>query len=62
MRAAVARSAWYAQGLRWIGSLLSNAAERVEHKAAAFAAIDPRVHREMDQYMHDVRTRAHTHI
>lgn len=62
MQAALSKATWYADGLRWIGAAFNSAADRIEERATAFASIDPRVHREMDQYMHEVRTRVHTHF
>ena len=41
MSAAYSRSLWYADGLRWIGSLLVGAAERLELRAAEHDANDP---------------------
>lgn len=55
------RALWYAEGFRWIGSLFNGAAEHFEQAAARMAQLDPRVRREADQYLDDVRTRAHLH-
>ena len=59
MDAALSKSIWYAEGLRWIGSLFNDAAERLERGATEAALLDPRALREADQYRNDVRTRAH---
>jgi hypothetical protein len=53
------RARWYAEGLRWIGSLFLGAADHFEQAAARMAAIDPRVRREAENYLDGVRTRAH---
>ena len=37
MSAVMGQGAWYADGLRWIGSLFVNAADRLERRAAANA-------------------------
>ena len=55
----MSRTIWYADGLRWIGSLFNDAAERLERDVAEATLPDPRALREAAQYMNDVRTRAH---
>ena len=54
-------SLWYAEGLRWIGSLFNGAAEHFERAAALAAELDPR-HRPAEEYLSDVRTRVHIHF
>ena len=39
---------WYADGLRWIGSLLNGAAENLERNAAESTPLDPRISREIE--------------
>ncbi len=39
--AAYSRSTWYADGLRWIGTLLTSAAEHLEQRAAEADPADP---------------------
>ena len=56
------KTLWYAEGLRWIGSLLTGAAARLERNAAPPAPLDPRVHREIDEYVRNVRHRVHIHF
>jgi hypothetical protein len=55
------RAHFYADGLRWIGSLFDGAASRLERNAEELAGIDPRARREADEYLNDVRSRAHLH-
>jgi hypothetical protein len=62
MDANVAKTLWYAEGLRWIGSVLSDAANRLEEQAAAVATLDPRANREIESYVDDLRTRVHLHF
>ena len=59
MGASMSRSLWYAEGLRWIGSLFSGAAAHLERTAAEAPALDPRVLREIDRHMNEMRTRVH---
>ena len=55
------RAQWYAEGFRWIGSLFHDAAAHFEESAARIAELDPRMRKQADEYMNDVRTRAHLH-
>ena len=55
----MSRTIWYADGLRWIGSVFNDAAEHLERISTETALLDPRALREADQYVNDVRTRAH---
>ena len=50
---------FYAEGLRWIGSIFHGAAEWLEHNPAADAPLDPRAYRDIDEYVNEVRMRAH---
>jgi hypothetical protein len=54
-------SLWYAEGLRWIGSLFTGAAEHFERAASTAAELDPR-YRAPEEYMSDVRNRVHIHF
>jgi hypothetical protein len=54
-------SLWYAEGLRWIGSLFNGAAAHFERAAATAAQLDPRRCTQED-YLSDVRHRVHTHF
>ena len=56
------RTVWYAHGLRWIGSILTDAAEHLERSSTEIARLDPRVAREAETYMENVRTRVHIHF
>ena len=58
----MSKATWYAEGLRWIGSILTDAADRLEDNAAAVALMDPRVYREAEDYVDNVRTRVHLHF
>ena len=62
MQATMSKSLWYADGLRWIGSLFNDAAEHLEQVSTEATLLDPRALREADQYLNDVRTRAHVHF
>jgi hypothetical protein len=62
MQATMTRSMWYAEGLRWIGSIFHGAAERLERTSTDIARLDPRVAREAETYMEDVRARVHIHF
>jgi hypothetical protein len=53
------RSLFFAEGLRWIGSIFNGAAERLERNAVADAPLDPRAYREIEEYVSNVRVRAH---
>lgn len=55
----MAKAIWYADGLRWIGSIFNDAAEHLERASTEAVLLDPRALREADQYVNDVRTRAH---
>ena len=60
--AATTKGIWYADGLRWIGSLFHGAAEHLERRALDAPLPDPRALREADQYVNDLRTRIHIHF
>ena len=53
------RSLFYAEGLRWIGSIFNGAAERLERNAVVDVPLDPRAYRDIEEYVNNVRTRAH---
>jgi hypothetical protein len=53
---------WYADGLRWIGSVFTDAADHLERLSTEATLLDPRALREADNYMNDVRTRVHIHF
>ena len=53
------RTLWYADGLRWIGSLFNDAAAALEHNAADHEPLDPGTYRAIDGYFNEVRTRVH---
>jgi hypothetical protein len=56
-----AQAIWYADGLRWIGSLFNDAADHLEHAAIASSDVQPR-YQPIDEYLSDVRTRVHIHF
>ena len=56
------KTLWYADGLRWIGSVFHDAAERLERVSSEAVLVDPRALREAEAYMENVRTRAHVHF
>jgi len=60
----LAKNVWYADGLRWIGSILNGAADHLERNAAE--PLEPRPplpqHRAIDEYVSDVRHRIHVHF
>ena len=58
----MSKSLWYAEGLRWVGTIFTDAAEHLERVATEADELDPRALREADQYMNDVRSRVHTHF
>ena len=58
--ASMSKTLWYADGLRWIGSVFNDAAEQLERTAAETSAPDPRVLREIEEHMNQMRTRVHT--
>ena len=53
------RTLWYADGLRWIGSIFNGAADNLERNAAADEPLDPDTYRAIDGYFNDVRMRVH---
>jgi hypothetical protein len=58
--ASMNKALWYADGLRWIGSVFNDAAEQLERTAAETSAADPRVVREIEEHLNQMRTRVHT--
>ena len=58
----VAKVIWYADGLRWIGSIFNGAAERLERNAADQEPLHPGAYREIEQYLNDMRRRVHVHF
>ena len=58
----MSKSLWYAEGLRWVGTIFTDAAEHLEQLATEAAQLDPRALREADEYMNEVRSRVHTHF
>jgi hypothetical protein len=55
------KALWYADGLRWIGSVFNDAADQLERTASETSMADPRVVREIEQHMNEMRTRVHFH-
>ena len=53
------RSLFYADGLRWIGSIFNDAAEHLERNVAAQVHLDPREYQRIEDYVNNVRMRAH---
>jgi hypothetical protein len=60
--ATLGRTLWYADGLRWIGSVFHDAAEHLERVSSEAVLMDPRALREAETYMENVRTRVHVHF
>ena len=58
----MSKTLWYADGLRWIGTIFNDAAEHLERGAAEATPPDPHVIREIDRYMNEMRTRVHVHF
>ena len=58
----MSRNLWYADGLRWIGSIFNDAAERLERSATDEVPLDPATYRQIDGYMNEMRTRVHVHV
>ena len=58
----MSRNLWYADGLRWIGSIFNDAAEHLERRATDEVPLDPAAYREIDGYLNEMRTRVHVHI
>jgi hypothetical protein len=53
-----AKALWYADGLRWIGSLFHSAAEHLERPSLSANAGEPHAFRPtVDEYLSDVRFR-----
>ena len=53
-----AKALWYADGLRWIGSLLHDAAEHLERPSLSANPGEPHAVRPtVDEYLSDVRFR-----
>lgn len=51
-------SSWYADGLRWIGSLFIAAADRLERPSIAPAPLEPQPdYRPAEEFLSDVRLR-----
>lgn len=51
---------WYADGLRWIGSLFNDAAARLERNAEE--PLDPTAYRDIERYVDELRSRVHIQI
>ena len=62
MDATFPRNVWFADGFRWMGSVLYGVAEHLERVSTDVASLDPRISREAEAYMDAVRTRVHTHF
>lgn len=58
----MAKVIWYADGLRWIGSIFNDAAARLESSVADQEPLHPHVHREIEQYVNDLHRRVHVHF
>ena len=58
----MSKTLWYADGLRWIGSIFNGAAENLERNAADSTPLDPRTYREIEQYINDLQRRVHVHL
>jgi hypothetical protein len=56
----MSRTLFYAEGLRWIGSIFNGAAERLERNAAD--PLLPDEYRAAERYVDELRTRASSHI
>ena len=54
------RTHFYADGLRWIGSLLNDAADRLDRSAPE--PLEPHEYRAMERYVDELRTRVHIHF
>ena len=61
-----AKSIWYVDGLRWIGTILNDAADHLERNATIPLELLPRYHapeyRAMDEYLSETRNRVHMHF
>ena len=54
------RSHWYADGLRWIASVINDAANYLDSPAPDAASLDPMPrHTSFDEIVGDMRNRAH---
>ena len=62
METPMARAIWYADGLRWIGSIFNDAAERLEKSVADEEPLDPGAYREIERYVNDLHRRVHVHF
>jgi hypothetical protein len=58
---AVSRSLWYADGLRWIGSLFHGAADFLDRPSTEPAPLDPMPHdARAEEWLFELRHRIHT--
>ena len=62
METPMAKVIWYADGLRWIGSIFNDAAERLEKSATDQEPLHPGAQREIERYVNDPRSRVHVHF
>ncbi|HUP97353.1 MAG TPA: hypothetical protein VM073_05400 [Usitatibacter sp.] len=53
----MSRAQWYADGLRWIGTLFSDAADHLERPSLEPSAGEPCPPTPVHEYLFDVRTR-----
>ncbi|MEO7741640.1 MAG: hypothetical protein ABIR98_01715 [Usitatibacter sp.] len=55
------RSTWYADGLRWIASVIANAADYLDSSCLEAASLDPMPrHTSFDEIVGDMRNRANS--
>lgn len=52
------RMHFYADGLRWIGSIFTDAADRLDRNADE-SPLDPRAYRDIERYVDEMRARVH---
>ena len=62
METPMAKATFYADGLRWIGSIFNDAAERLERSVADEEPLDPSAYREIERYVNDLHRRTHVHF
>jgi hypothetical protein len=55
------RASWYAEGLRWIGTLLINAADTLARPSFVPSSLEPHPERPLpEEYLFDVRNRIYS--
>lgn len=57
------KAAWYADGLRWIGTVFIDAADALDHPSLTSAPLEPvPAYKPIDEFLYDVRFKMQNRI